>query len=123
MPTSLYFEMEKKDKYKQEREMLEDQNIQVNIKIAQTMHFLFDAFISHFEKDESQLSEVTYDIDKLESCILSILQSYLKLIQTKDRELMHYVLFSFICYHKKMTSLDIWLKINDDIRLVYIDII
>ena len=103
--------------------MLEDQNIQVNIKIAHTMHFLFGAFISHFEKDESQLSDITYDEKKLENCVLNILQNYLKLMQTKDRELMHYVLFSFVCYHKKMTSLDIWVKINDDIRLIYIDII
>ncbi|MFQ3327050.1 MAG: hypothetical protein ACI8YC_001691 [Salibacteraceae bacterium] len=61
LPTSLYFEIEKKDKYKQEREMLEDQNLHVNIKICQSMHFLFGAFISHFEKDESQLIDVTYD--------------------------------------------------------------
>jgi len=48
LPTSLYFEIEKKDKYKQDREMFEDQNILVNIKICQNMHFFFGAFISHF---------------------------------------------------------------------------
>ena len=63
------------------------------------MHFLFGAFISHFEKDESQLFEVTYDDKKLENCILDILKNYLKLMKTQDRELMHYVLFSFTCYH------------------------
>ena len=103
--------------------MLEDQNIQVNIKISQSMHFLFGAFISHYEKDESQLIEITYNEEKLDECILDILKNYLELMKTKDRELMHYVLFSFVCYHQKMTSLDIWVKLNDEIRLLYVEII
>lgn len=103
--------------------MLEDQNIQVNIKICQNMHFFFGAFISHFEKDQSNLQEITYNQEKLENCILSILQNYLQLMRTKDRELMHYVLFSFVCYHSKMASTDIWMKLNDEIRLLYIEII
>lgn len=38
-------------------------------------------------------------MDQVESCLLDILQNYLKLVKTKDRELLHYVLFSFKSYH------------------------
>lgn len=80
------------------------------------MHFFFGAFISHFEKDENDLIEINYDIQKLENCIQNILENYSKLLSTKDRELMHYVLFSFICYHTKMTSINIWVNLSNETR-------
>ena len=59
----------------------------------------------------------------IENCLLGILQCYLKQVKTKDRELLHYVLFSFKSYHDQMTKVDIWLQMPESIRELYIEII
>ena len=47
----------------------------------------------------------------------------MKLIKTKDRELLHYVLFSFRNYHLAITKVDVWLQLPESIRDLYIEVL
>lgn len=48
-----------------------------------------------------------------------ILQNYQRLLASKDRELMHHVLFSFKNFHDKITKIDLWMKLPESIKLIY----
>lgn len=62
-------------------------------------------------------------MDQIENCLKDILQNYLLLVKTKDRELLHYVLFSFKSYNEQMTKVDIWLQLPESIKDLYMEII
>ena len=44
-------------------------------------------------------------------------------MQSKDRELLHHVLFSFKNYHDRISRIDTWLKLTDEVKEIYQTII
>lgn len=78
------------------------------------------------QKAQTPTPSINYD--KAKKCIIDILQNYKDLLQTKDQELMHHVLFSFHCLHREITKITIWQSIHkkglgDQIRELYLDVV
>ena len=56
-----------------------------------------------------------------QDCLKDILTLYQSLLKTKDRELMHYVLFSFKNYIEVLPNL--WGKLGDENRQLVLEVI
>ena len=111
-PKSIYYDLIEKEKSKHFRENFDDTNFHVNRMIANNLHFLFGAFVSCSEKSEELLS-----------CIQDVLKIYTMLLKTKDRELLHHVLFSFKNYHDAVSKVEIWATLSDEVREMYQEIL
>ena len=52
-------------------------------------------------------------------CLEDVLNNYLRLLKTKDRELLHYALFTFKSYHDPIMKIKTWVKLPEHIRDLY----
>lgn len=55
--------------------------------------------------------------------MVNILQNYKLLTETKDRDLLHYAIFSFKNYHDLISKIDVWIKLPENIVNLYYKII
>ena len=117
-PPCVYYDLLQKEKSKSTRENYDDLNYLVNKSIAQNMHFFFGAFVKALEE-----KDILADEDAINMCLLSILQSFSALLKSKDRELLHHVLFSFKCYHDALIKASAWEAVSDQVREAYLSII
>jgi hypothetical protein len=92
----------------------EDLNFIINREITCHLHYFFCAFISIVERSDEAISDLIKDH------LIHILKSYLELLATKDRELMHHVLFTFRNYHLTIFNLKVWAKMPEEVRELYI---
>ena len=68
------------------------------------------------------------NVERIRKALADILSNYKYLLGTKDRELMHHVLFSFDCYHREVTKPEIWQSVykrglGDELRELYVDLV
>jgi len=59
------------------------------------------------------------NLEQINQCIMDIINNYKSLTETKDRDLLHYSVFSFKNYHEIITKIDIWTKLPEKIITTY----
>jgi hypothetical protein len=116
-PKSIYYDLIEKEKSKHYRESFDDQNFCCNKVIANNLHFFFGSFCLNLETQTQELRA------QMHSCILDILEIYSLLLETKDRELMHHVLFSFKNYHDVIARVEVWALMTDEVKDCYQEIL
>jgi hypothetical protein len=123
-PACIYFDLFEKEKDKHYRETNEDKNFLVNKGIAQNLHYLLGAFVTYIEdkSDGSPPADGSLT-DSVVSCALDVLQHFQKLLMTKDRELLHFALFTFKNFHERIYRLDTWVRLSPEIQAVYTSIL
>lgn len=100
----------------------------VNRGIVQNLHYFAAAFAAYLsdpvrvEIDMMRYPDSTLSAD-CEQCLSTILKQYQQYLKTKDREMMHYVLFTFKNFHESIFRNDLWSRLSDDTRILYLDIL
>lgn len=122
------FESKEVKKANHDENSTEDSNFMVNRGIIQNLHFFAGAFAAYLsdgvriEIDQMKNTGSTISAD-CEACLVSILKFYQQYLATQDREMMHFVLFSFKNFHEAIFRVELWTRLTDETRNLYLEIL